>query len=97
VGPWGFTAFSLLGLGLAVMPLFDRGPERQLRRRPVVAALGAVFFVGFLAAWLAGRQLRSTPPPAAVRPVVPTLAPTTAAPPVAPATSDAVPARDATP
>ncbi len=67
VGPWGFAAFSLLGIGLALMPLFDRGPERQLRRRPVVAALGTLFLVGFLAAWLAGRQLRSVPPPATLR------------------------------
>ena len=71
VGAWGFAAFTLLGVGLALMPLFDRGPERQLRRRPVVAALGAVFLVGFLAAWLAGRQLRSVPPPAALQHTLP--------------------------
>jgi quinol-cytochrome oxidoreductase complex cytochrome b subunit len=77
VGPWGFAAFSLLGLGLALMPLFDRGPERQLRRRPVVAALGLVFFVGFLAAWLAGRRLGSAPPGSEVRRSVPASAPAT--------------------
>jgi len=61
-GPFGFAAFSLLGLSLALLPLFDRGPERTLRRRPAVAALGLLFFVGFAVAWIAGRQLRSVPP-----------------------------------
>jgi len=61
-GPFGFTAFSLLGLSLALLPLFDRGPERSLRRRPAVAALGVLFFVGFAVAWAAGRQLRRVPP-----------------------------------
>ena len=61
-GPWGFTAFSVLGLSLALLPLFDRGPERSLRRRPVVLALGLFFFLGFGAAWVAGRQLRMVPP-----------------------------------
>lgn len=64
VGPWGFTLFTLLGVGLALLPLFDRRPERRLRRRPVVAALGLTFFLGFAALWLAGRQLRSVPPSA---------------------------------
>ena len=62
LGVWGFTLFSLLGLSLAFLPLFDRRPEYSLRRRPVVAALGLTFFVGFLVAWMAGRQLRSVPP-----------------------------------
>lgn len=67
-GGWGFLGFSALGLALALVPLFDRGPERALRHRPGVAALGAVFFVGFVAAWLAGRQLRSVPPGAGLEP-----------------------------
>jgi len=62
LGAWGFVGFLLLGLALALLPLFDRDPERRLRRRPAVAALGAVFFLGFIAAWLVGRQLRSVPP-----------------------------------
>lgn len=61
-GPWGFTAFTLLGLSMALLPIFDRGPERSLRRRPLVAALGVLFFVGFGVAWLAGRQLHTVPP-----------------------------------
>ncbi|HSD33426.1 MAG TPA: cytochrome b N-terminal domain-containing protein [Gemmatimonadales bacterium] len=66
LGAWGFVGFTLVALGLAFVPLFDRGPERDLRRRPAVAILGLVFFVGFVAAWMAGRQLRSGPPPEAL-------------------------------
>jgi quinol-cytochrome oxidoreductase complex cytochrome b subunit len=62
LGAWGFVGFTLVALGLAFVPLFDRGPERDLRRRPAVAVLGLVFFAGFAAAWIAGRQLRSGPP-----------------------------------
>lgn len=62
LGVWGFTIFTLLGIAMALLPLFDRRPERRLRRRPVILALGVVFFGGFLVAWLAGRQLRSLPP-----------------------------------
>lgn len=61
LGVWGFIAFTLLALSLAFVPLFDRRPERSLRRRPVVAALGLLFFTGFLVAWMAGRRLRSVP------------------------------------
>lgn len=64
LGWWGFAGFTLLAIGLALLPLFDRGPERQLRRRPAVTALGLVFFLGFLAAWMAGRRLRTVPPAA---------------------------------
>jgi quinol-cytochrome oxidoreductase complex cytochrome b subunit len=62
LGPWGFTAFTLLGLAMALLPLFDRSPERRLRHRPVAAVLGVTFFVGFAAAWIVGRQLRDVPP-----------------------------------
>lgn len=66
LGAWGLGLFLLVGLGLALLPLFDRAPERRLRRRPVVAALGAAFYLGFLVAWLAGRQLRNMPPQATI-------------------------------
>jgi len=68
LGAWGLGLFTLLGLALVLLPLFDRGPERRLRQRPLVTALGVMFFVGFIAAWLAGRQIRSVPPSAATTP-----------------------------
>jgi quinol-cytochrome oxidoreductase complex cytochrome b subunit len=64
LGAWGLSLFLLVGLALALLPLFDRAPERRLRRRPVVATLGAAFYVIFVVAWLAGRQLRNMPPQA---------------------------------
>ena len=67
LGAWGFAGFMLLGLGLALVPLFDRQPERGLRRRRVVMVLGLVFYLGFAAAWLAGRGLRSLAPAATVQ------------------------------
>lgn len=70
LGVWGFAGFSLLALGLAFVPLFDRRPERSLRRRPVVATIGVVFFLVLLVAWIAGRNLRSTPPSALGRQAV---------------------------
>jgi quinol-cytochrome oxidoreductase complex cytochrome b subunit len=65
LGIWGFSAFTLLGLGLALVPLFDRGPERELRRRPRVAALGIAFYAIFVLAWIAGRGLHGVTPAAA--------------------------------
>lgn len=62
LGVWGFSLFTLLGISLALLPLFDRRPERRLRKRPLALALGLVFFAGFLVAWAAGRQLKSLPP-----------------------------------
>jgi quinol-cytochrome oxidoreductase complex cytochrome b subunit len=62
LGPWGLAGFWLLGVSLALLPLFDRKPERWLRRRPVVGVLGLVFFVGLGAAWLVGRRVGSLPP-----------------------------------
>ncbi len=67
LGVWGFWLFTLLGISLALLPLFDRRPERRLRKRPVMLVLGLVFFAGFLVAWFAGRQLRSLPPGARLR------------------------------
>lgn len=61
-GTWGFVLFTVLGLTLALLPLFDRRPERHLRRRPVATAIGLVFFLGFVGAWAAGRHVRSLPP-----------------------------------
>ncbi len=67
LGVWGFSLFSALGIVMALLPVFDRRPERRWRKRPVVVALGLVFFAGFLTAWLAGRQLRSLPPSTRLR------------------------------
>jgi quinol-cytochrome oxidoreductase complex cytochrome b subunit len=61
LGSWGIALFALVGLLLALLPLFDRRPERRLGRRPIAAALGLVFFGGFLLAWAVGRQVRSLP------------------------------------
>jgi quinol-cytochrome oxidoreductase complex cytochrome b subunit len=62
LGAWGLSLFILLGIAMALVPLFDRHAERGLRRRPVVATLGMVFFLGFAVAWVAGRRLRVMPP-----------------------------------
>ena len=59
LGAFGFIAFLLLGIGLALVPLFDRSPERDIRRRPLVAGLGVVFFGGFLVLWIAGTRLHN--------------------------------------
>jgi quinol-cytochrome oxidoreductase complex cytochrome b subunit len=64
LGPWGLVLLGFLGIALALIPLFDRRPERQLRHRPVAAAVGLLFFVGFAVAWLVGTQIRSLPPTA---------------------------------
>lgn len=92
LGSLGLTVFVLVGFALALLPLFDRDPERQLRRRPIVATLGAVFFMGFLLAWLAGRQLRSMPPQTAP---VAIPAPSTAESPAPPASKPVPPNRPA--
>ncbi len=68
LGAWGFAGLTLLGLGLAFVPLFDRGDEPSLRRRRAVTALGVLFFVGFVGAWIAGRQLQGVPPAASLVP-----------------------------
>jgi len=62
LGPWGVIGFVVLGLALVFLPVFDRGPERHLRRRPLPLALGVVFAVTLLLGWLAGRQIRSVSP-----------------------------------
>jgi ubiquinol-cytochrome c reductase cytochrome b subunit len=70
LGPWGFGAFLLLGVVLITLPLFDRAPERRLRRRPLVAGLGIAFFLGLAVAWAAGWQLRTAPSSAELAPLV---------------------------
>ena len=70
LGAWGFGAFLLLGLVLITLPLFDRAPERRLRRRPLVAGLGIAFFFGFAVAWGAGWQLRTAPSSTELAPLV---------------------------
>ena len=62
LGMWGFAGFTLLGFSLFLLPLFDRRPERRIRKRPVVAALGLAFFGGFLVLWALGRGIGSLPP-----------------------------------
>ncbi|MBI3983001.1 MAG: cytochrome b N-terminal domain-containing protein [Gemmatimonadetes bacterium] len=57
--PWGLAAFTALGVALALLPLFDRDPARPLRQRPVAAALGLAFLLGFAGAWVAGRTVRT--------------------------------------
>ncbi len=61
LGAWGFILFSLLAVALVALPLFDRGPERHIRKRPFAAALGIIYFGAFLLAWLVGSQLSSSP------------------------------------
>jgi ubiquinol-cytochrome c reductase cytochrome b subunit len=69
-GLWGLTVFSILGLSLVLLPVFDRRPERGLRQRPVAVAFGLIFYVGFAAAWIAGQQIRSVPPSARPQPEI---------------------------
>jgi quinol-cytochrome oxidoreductase complex cytochrome b subunit len=63
-GPIGLALFTLLGVSLVILPLIDSGPERQLRRRPVAAALGLSFFIGYVALFIAGRAFGSVTPSA---------------------------------
>ena len=62
LGGWGLALFTLVGVGLAMIPIFHRGPERSFRSRPLVAGIAAVFFVGFLLAWMLGHRLQTVPP-----------------------------------
>lgn len=61
LGAWGFSLFLLLGVGLAMVPLFHRTPERSLRRRPKAAGVGLLFIVVFLLAWAIGSRLDAVP------------------------------------
>lgn len=61
-GPWGLTLFWLLGFSLVLIPLIDRSPDRALRSRPVVAAIGITFFAGYALLLLGGRLIGSYEP-----------------------------------
>ncbi len=66
LGVWGFVGFSALGLLLVLLPLVDRGDAIRLRRRPVAAAIGLTFFLGFLLFWALGSRVDSVAPSAGV-------------------------------
>ena len=63
-GPAGLALFALLGLSLVILPLIDSGPERRLKKRPVAAALGLTFFVGYIVLFIAGQAFGSVTPSA---------------------------------
>ncbi len=75
LGAWGFGVFVLLGVALVVLPVFDRAPDRQLRRHPLVAGFGFAFFFGFALAWAAGWHLRSVSTASELTPVYTPAAP----------------------
>jgi len=62
IGPWGVVGFASFAVALVVLPLFDRGPERHIRRKPIVMALGLAFFVAMAWAWIAGRRIHTVLP-----------------------------------
>jgi len=66
LGVWGFVGFSALGLMLVLLPLVDRGSAVRLRKRPVAAAIGLAFFLGFLVFWALGSRVDSVTPSAGV-------------------------------
>jgi quinol-cytochrome oxidoreductase complex cytochrome b subunit len=68
LGPWGVVGFVVLGIALVFLPLFDRDPNRMLRRQPVVLALGIVLFISLVGAWAIGSQIDSVNP--AIAPTV---------------------------
>lgn len=99
LGSWGFTLFLLLGIGLALVPIFHRTPERSIRRRPRAASVGLVFIVIFLLTWVIGSRLETVPPNLREEAVEAAAAPAdsadsaAAARDTAPATADSVPAK----
>ena len=66
LGVWGFVGFSALGLLLVLLPLVDRGSAVRFRKRPVAAAIGLAFFLGFLVFWALGSRVDSVTPSAGV-------------------------------
>ena len=57
VGPIGVLVALFVVAALALVPLLDRKPETDLRKRPVVAILGIILFGGFILAWAIGHQV----------------------------------------
>ncbi len=57
IGPAGVLLALLLVTVVALVPLFDRKTETDLKRRPVVAILGLLLFGGFILAWVVGHQV----------------------------------------
>jgi len=66
LGVWGFVGFSALGILLVVVPLVDRRSAVRFRKRPVAAAIGVAFFLGFLVFWVLGSRVDSVAPSSAV-------------------------------
>ncbi|MGW8281731.1 MAG: cytochrome b N-terminal domain-containing protein, partial [Gemmatimonadota bacterium] len=60
-GPVGLLLALLLVTAVALVPLFQRKPETDLRSRRIVATLGVVLFGGFLLAWVIGHQIGAVP------------------------------------
>lgn len=69
LGAWGMGLFLVASIALALLPVFDRDPERRWRERRVALTLAAVFVLGFVGAWVYGRSLRDDPPRGATPPV----------------------------
>jgi quinol-cytochrome oxidoreductase complex cytochrome b subunit len=66
LGVWGFVGFTALGILLVLLPIVDRGDAVRFRKRPVAAAIGIAFFLGFLIFWTLGSRIDSAPPSAGV-------------------------------
>ena len=62
MGGWGFTLLLLLGIGVAMVPLLHRTPERRIRQRPKAAGVGLLFIIVFVLAWAFGSRLQTVPP-----------------------------------
>jgi quinol-cytochrome oxidoreductase complex cytochrome b subunit len=64
LGHWGVVAFLAVGLGLAMLPLFDRGAERRITRKPVVLLIGMAVVAALVWAWVAGSRIDTVAPDA---------------------------------
>jgi ubiquinol-cytochrome c reductase cytochrome b subunit len=64
LGHWGVIAFLAVGLGFAMLPLFDRGPERRITRKPVALLLGLTVLAALVWAWIAGNRIQTVAPDA---------------------------------